>query len=69
MFAFIMMIAVIQTSGEYATFSETFGDEASCRAQIEVAKRLDLKQNDSNAEIVYAECIKVPARAPIGLNP
>jgi hypothetical protein len=68
MWAFIMMIAVLLTSGEYATFSETFGNEADCRAKIEVAKRIDLSQNDSNARIVYAECIKVEARDPIGLN-
>ena len=68
MWAFIMMIAVLQTSGEYATFSETFGTEAACREKIEVAKKLDLRSNDVNAKIVYAECVKVEARDPIGLN-
>ena len=68
MFAWIMMIAVLQSAGDYATFSETFGDEASCRAQIVIAEKIDIKQHDSNAEFVYAECVKVKARDPIGMN-
>ena len=68
-YAWIMMVAVLQTSGDYATFSETLGTQVECVAKVREAYKIDLKQNDSNAKIVYADCIRVEARDPIGLNP
>ena len=62
MYAFIMMVAVLQSNGEYATFSETFSDPEACIAKIEVVKHMDLSATDAKAHVVYAECVRVEAK-------